>query len=440
MMQYIWQFLYSWIASPLMWIGVQAAAFKNRNLKDGLAGRKGIWKRLAAQIARRDPDTPLIWFHVASAGEFLQAQPVLERCLQHGFECALTVTSVNGYKWLQRTHFPEGQRPVAIEYLPLDSRRNMRRLLTLLRPSLIVYVKYDLWPNLVWEAHKAGIPQYLISGILQSRSKRLTSRLGKSFYRAIYDCLTGIFTVTDDDRQRFRVTNPEHPQIETLGDTGFDSVLDRKRKLPPPRLPDYIQEKFIVIAGSSWPPDEECFFPGLREALERYPDLLVMIVPHEPTEEHLAHSERFFQDKRIERLTRLQPNPRQPPRIILGDTVGILSSLYAVGTLAYVGGAFTTGVHNVMEPCAMGLPVVFGPKYENSPIAIDLVKQKLAFVVRTSEEFRAILFDLLEDRATCRRLGKQAIELIESQAGVADRCFNLITQNISSKTQSDAIL
>jgi 3-deoxy-D-manno-octulosonic-acid transferase len=430
MTRWIWQFVYSWIIYPAMWIGVSLLALKNQNLKEGLAGRKGLWQRLENQLRQRDPKKSLIWFHVASAGEFLQAQPVLERCLQQGFDSALTFTSVNGYKWIQRTKFPDGKRPVAIEYLPLDSRRNMRRMIKILNPALIVYVSYDLWPNLVWEAYAAGISQYVISAMIQPHSKRLTSGIGRSLYRTLYACLQGIFTVSDDDRQRFLVTNPEHPNIKMVGNTRFDSTLDRKKRLSPPKLPAYIDGKFVFIAGSSWPPDEACIFPALKEALARYPDFFLMIVPHEPTEEHLRNSESFFKDFPLERLTQLNQNPTQPPRIILGDTVGVLSSLYAVGTLAYVGGAFTTGVHNVMEPCAMGLPVIFGPKHYNSPEAVDLLKRALAFMVSHEEEFHTLLFSFLDNPERCKQLGQQAAEIIESQAGVADRCFQLITESI----------
>lgn len=413
-----------------MWAVAHLLAFWKPNLNAGLAGRKGLWLRLETQLQQRDPQKPLIWFHVASAGEFLQAQPVLERCLQRGFDCALTFTSVNGYKWLQRTKFPAGQRPVAMDYLPLDSRRNMRQMLKTLRPARIVYIQYDLWPNLVWEARRAGIPQYLISALLQPHSKRLTFILGRSLYRTLYACLDGIFAVTEADRQRFLATNPQHPNIQTVGNTRFDSVLDRKQKVAPPKLPAYIAGKFIFIAGSSWPPDEACIFPALREALAHYPDLLVIIVPHEPTEDHVRHSETFFQDMPLERLTTLRPQPAVPPRVIVGDTVGVLSSLYAVGTLAYVGGAFTTGVHNVMEPAVMGLPVIFGPKHYNSPEAVDLLKRGLAFTVNTPDDFRAILWQLLDDPERCRQLGRQAAQVIESQAGVAERCFQLITQTL----------
>ncbi|GAK58042.1 three-deoxy-D-manno-octulosonic-acid transferase domain protein [Candidatus Vecturithrix granuli] len=426
MNQRIWRLCYSWFACPLGWLVGQLLAFKNQTLKESLDGRKGLWQRLDAQLVQRDQQKPLVWFHVASAGEFLQAQPVFERCMQHGFECAITVMSVNGYKWIQKSRF-RSQRPVVIEYLPLDFARNMRRLLQKLQPAVIVYVNYDLWPNLIWEAYAAGIPQYLISATIQPRSKRLTSAIARSLYRTLYACLNGIFTVTENDQQRFLATNPEHPNIQVLGDTRFDSVIARKRTLAPPKLPAYIQNKFVIVVGSSSTSDDVQIFPPLKEALQRYTNVFLIIVPHEPTEEYLQNGETFFHDFPGERLTTLQEHPTQAPRIIFVDTVGVLSALYSVGTLAYVGGGFGPRVHNVMEPAVMGLPVIFGPLYDNSPEAIDLLRRGFAFTVKNTEEFRAQLFEFLDNPEKCKQLGQQAQQVIESQAGAAERCFELIT-------------
>jgi 3-deoxy-D-manno-octulosonic-acid transferase len=433
MRQLIWQWAYAWFAVPVMQLGLWVAARRNRNLRQGLEGRRGLWQRLDEQLRQRDAQTPLIWFHVASAGEFLQAQPVLERCLAEGYECAVTATSVNGCVWMQRAKFHADRRPVVMDYLPLDSAGNMRRILRVLQPACIVYVKYDLWPNLVWQAYKAGIPQYLICAALRPGSRRTRSALARSLYRTVYPCLSGIFTITDDDRQRFLTTCPEHPNVHTAGDTKYDSVLARKRALPPPAFPAYAGERFVVIVGSSWPADETCIGPALREALGRCPDLLLVVVPHEPTEEHLAHSAACFQGLRIERLTQLAPQPAEPPHVILGDTVGILSSLYAIGSLAYVGGGFTTGVHNVTEPAVMGLPVICGPRCDASPEAAELLQQGVAFSISTPQEFRAALFRFLDNREECRQIGQRAERLIEARAGASARCFALVTANLTAR-------
>jgi len=427
----IWRFAYSWVAYPVLWTGVHAAGLASRGMKEALAGRKGLWQRLDKQLALRNPSKPMIWFHVASAGEFLQAQPVMERFIKEGFECAVTFTSANGMKWARKTNFSPGQRPLVIEYLPFDSSRNMQRLLAMLRPSAVVYVAYDLWPNLIWTAKEIGIPQYLISAAIQPRSRRLTSSFGRSFYRVLYACLDGIFAVTEADRQRFLETCPDHPDIRVVGDTRFDSVMDRKQRISPPKLPDYTHGKFILVVGSSISTDKEHIFGPLKEALERFPNLLLVMVPHEPTEEHLNPCETFFSTFPIERSTRLKKDPATPPRIILVDTIGVLSALYALGTLAYVGGGFGPRVHNVTEPAVMGLPVIFGPIYDNSPEAMDLIKEGVAFAVENRESFRERLFELLEDPEKCRQLGRQAAETLAARAGAADRSFQAIKSAVS---------
>lgn len=430
MTQKSWNFLYTWLLLPLLLTALRLMAFKDQKIRESLAGRQGLWKRLEEQIIHRDIHKPLIWFHVVSVGEYLQAEPVIERCLRAGFECAVTLSSVSGYNWAKRTQTSGKMNLLLVEYLPFDFPTNIRRILAILQPAGIVYVKFDLWPNLIWQAHSAKIPQFLLSATLQPRSLRVTSALGRSFYGTIYACLDGIFAVTEDDTRRFRSSNPRHSNIQTVGDTRFDSVLDRKQRLPQPHLPAYVQEKFVFIAGSSWPPGEERIFPALAEALQKFPNLLVIIAPHEPTEAHLNHGEVFFKEFKTQRLTQLAEAPEEQPRVILVDTIGVLSSLYYVGNLAYVGGAFTTGVHNVMEPCVMGMLATFGPIHYNSPEALALLEQGFAFTFKEKEEFRAILFRLLQDRQYCDKLGKQAAQMIESRGGAADKCFNFIQQKV----------
>ncbi|MBF0288494.1 MAG: 3-deoxy-D-manno-octulosonic acid transferase [SAR324 cluster bacterium] len=425
-----WQLLYTWIGLPFLLGILHLFALKEKKIKESLDGRNGLWNRLDEQIIHRNIQHPLIWFHVVSAGEYLQAEPVIERFLAKGFDCAVTLSSISGYKWAKRSQLNGVGKLVVIDYLPFDFPSNIRRILAIFQPAAIVYTKFDLWPNLIWTANKQRIPQYLISATLQPRSLRLTSAPARSFYGSIYACLDGIFTVSPEDEQRFRITNPNHPDIQVVGDTRFDSVMDRKNRLRQPKLPNYVKEKFVVIIGSNWPADEECIFPALAEALQKFSDLLLIIAPHEPTEEHLHSSETFFKDFEMARFTQLDDHPDEPPRIILNDTIGVLAPMYHIGKLAYVGGGFTTGVHNVMEPCVMGMPVIFGPIHYNSPEALDLLQKKFAFTVKKPDEFHQILFQLLQDRQSCITLGKKAANAIESQCGAAQQCFEMITKKI----------
>jgi 3-deoxy-D-manno-octulosonic-acid transferase len=444
--RWLWRALYNALLLPLLRAGARVAALRSAKLRETLAGQRGAVARLEAALAGRDAARPLLWFHVASAGELLQAQPVLERFLAAGTPCVLTVTSVSGVRWARR-HWDAARRPaglLAVDFLPPDTAANARRLLRTLRPTALVFTKYDLWPNLVWEAARAGVPQYLLAATLQPRSWRERSALARSFYGTLYAPLAGIFAVTEADAARFLRAAPGHAGVAVLGDTRFDSVLERRARIAPPPLPPYdgadapggagssgagpagAAQGPVLVVGSAWPPDEERVFPALREALARYPGLRALVVPHEIDAGHLAAIEAAFGPSPAgpgvptARFTALGPGAASW-RLLVVDAVGVLSALYAHASLAYVGGAFTTGVHNVMEPAAMGAPPIFGPFHQNSPEAQHLLAQGLAFAIHDADGFRRVLFSLLDDPARTAALGARARAYVESQAGAAER-------------------
>jgi 3-deoxy-D-manno-octulosonic-acid transferase len=425
-----WFAAYNLFLLPLFLGIVKLLAFSKTNIRESLEKREGQWERLADGISKRDWQKPLIWLHVASAGEFLRAQPVIERCVTEGAECVLTYSSINAYRWLERPQQSKIQGLLATEFLPPDTLWNARRLLGLLQPSRLVWVSYDLWPNLVWEAHKQKIPQSLISAIVHADSRRTGNIVGRSFYHSIYECLEHILTVSEVDRQRILSAILEHPKVEVMGDTRCDSVLERRDRLKIPELPQAAKDGFVFVAGSTWPPDEECIFSALKEALTEFPELFLILAPHEPISEYLENAEKHFAGIPLVRWSNISTSP-EGVRILLIDSVGILAGLYHSAKMAYVGGAFTTGVHNILEPVAMGATVAFGPKHDNSAEAMQMLEQKLVNTVKNSAEFRKLLFDLLADQESCLELGRQSRVFVESQAGAAELCVPLLMKDLS---------
>ena len=415
---------------PGLSLALKITSLKNKKLHDTLAGHKGVWERTETQLKDRDNNKPTIWFHVASAGEYLQALPVMERLMANDIQCALTITSISGYRWAnkRKINYPN---LVLIDYLPLDTKQNMQRLIATIKPTAIVYVKFDLWPNLIWEANKRNIPQLLISATLHEKSKRVTNALGRSFYRSIYQSLTHILTVTDDDKNRFIQNSPGITNVTTVGDTRFDSVLDRKKSLKAPELPGIDTDKPLLIFGSVWPSDEHHIFKGILKALKTFPDLRLIIAPHETDEAHIKAIEETFSDYDCCRFSQLENHTESSHRIVIIDAVGFLSSLYLYADIAYVGGAFSTGVHNTMEPAAMGVPAIFGPFYQNSPEAMSMVKDEKCFSIKNSEEFENILFKLIKDVDYRTSKGQAAAKYIEQQAGASDACFSKIKDCIA---------
>ena len=425
-----WFLTYNLILLPLLSGIVRIFASYNSKISESIEKREGLWERLEVAVSKRDWQKPLLWFHVASAGEFLQAQPLIVRCIAEGAECVVTYSSVNAYHWLQRPAQTETQNLLAAEFLPVDKIHNIRSLLGLLQPSRLVWVSYDLWPNLVWEAHRQGIPQSLISGIIHAGSLRTVNFIGRSFYHSLYECLEHILTVSEADSQRVLSAIPDHPQVKVMGDTRCDSVLERRNNLEIPQLPPAAKDSFVFVAGSTWPLDETCIFPGLQEALNKFPELFLVLAPHEPTEEHLKNAENFFSGTQMVRWSQVN-TATLDVRILLIDSVGILAGIYHSAKIAYVGGAFTTGVHNILEPAAMGATVAFGPKHSNSMEALIMLEQKLATTVKNSSEFQNWLFDILGNQELCDQLGRSSKEFVETQAGAAKICIPFLMDGLS---------
>ena len=425
-----WFLTYNLILLPLLSGIVKIFASYNSKISESIEKREGLWERLEVAVSKRDWQKPLLWFHVASAGEFLQAQPLIVRCIAEGAECVVTYSSVNAYHWLQRPAQTETQNLLAAEFLPVDKIHNIRSLLGLLQPSRLVWVSYDLWPNLVWEAHRQGIPQSLISGIIHAGSLRTVNFIGRSFYHSLYECLEHILTVSEADSQRVLSAIPDHPQVKVMGDTRCDSVLERRNNLEIPQLPPAAKDSFVFVAGSTWPLDETCIFPGLQEALNKFPELFLVLAPHEPTEEHLKNAENFFSGTQMVRWSQVN-TATLDVRILLIDSVGILAGIYHSAKIAYVGGAFTTGVHNILEPAAMGAAVAFGPKHSNSMEALIMLEQKLATTVKNSSEFQNWLFDILGNQELCDQLGRSSKEFVETQAGAAKICIPFLMDGLS---------
>ena len=430
MNKHFWFLFYNIIFIPFFYLMTKLLSFYKPNLEESLIKRKKLWQRLEKKVSDREWKKPLIWFHVASAGEYLQAKPVMKRCLLKGVECLLTYSSINAYKWIKNEKNMNIDGIITTEFLPFDSISNARRLIGLIQPSRLVWVSYDLWPNLIWELKAQSIPQSLISAIVHENSPRTKTFLGRSFYKSIYGCLEHILTVSDADSKRILLSNPEHRKVKVMGEIRCDSVIERRASIEIPKLPLTKKNGFVFIAASTWPKDEKCIFPGLLDALEKFPELFLILAPHEPNNKNLKYTEHYFKNFKNQRFSKMETF-NDKVRILLIDRVGVLAGLYYYSHMAYIGGAFSSGVHNILEPASMKSKITFGPKYNNSREAIEMVRQKLAFSIKSPIKFKKLLFDSISNRNSCKELGKKSCEYIEKQVGAADICIPFLMKNIS---------
>ncbi len=428
-----------------------AAAIAHPKLRAGLLRRIGWRGRLRKAMARRKRELPLVWFHAASAGELLQAEPVMRRFQERGAQLALSLTSVSGLPWLERLE--DWPALVWADLLPFDFPWNTGLLLEELRPAALVHIQAELWPGLVFAAHGRGIPQALIAARIGSGVNYRARFPFRLLYRALYGKLDAILCSRERDWAGISRIVPGHPRLEMAGDPGIETVLARLGEAAPPTLPESWagQGAQVLVIGSSWPEDEALLLPAVREACADHPELRVILAPHEPKESVLNRLEEELSQLGTVRLGAVQAGAvrlshaaqaaptgqeggaaragqtAQDPRVVLVDGVGRLAGLYRLGSMAYVGGGFGTGVHNVAEPAACGLPVCFGPSHGNSAVAAELLAAGAAIAVKNGEELHEALRSLIADEAHRIELGHKGRAIVRGMAGAAERTFEAVS-------------
>lgn len=407
---------------PIALAGARVSSLFLPKMREAIAGRVGYrerWDALRASLS-----DACVWFHVASVGEFEQARPVISaiRRSHPNIPVIVTFSSPSGYHFWKKREKAEGNAISFADYLPFDSAQTMRFCLDAAKPRLLVFVKFDLWPNLIWEAKARNIPVALVDATLSPSSKRLSGP-GRWFYEGLYRALNPILAISDEDAARFAESAPGHANISVCGDTRFDRVMerwnDRARDVLP--LPD--DGAITLIAGSTWPPDEARLLPALTRLVREITTLRVVVVPHEPLPAHVDPLRRWAMQNGLSVRTTSEKSGDLSARVVIVDTVGVLAEAYAHAHVAYVGGAFSTGVHSVIEPAIAGLPAVFGPRHGNSFEAGQLIRRGAATSVSDEETTYLALRRYLTDDAARVAAGSAARTYVVSQLGATEKCM-----------------
>jgi 3-deoxy-D-manno-octulosonic-acid transferase len=416
-----WKIIYNSFIVPLLWTLFNAASFFNDKIKRGIEGRRVLFDKLETDMARIQSPRR-IWFHASSLGEFEQAKPIIAaiKSRYQSVSVIATFFSPSGFD-----HSKNYKLADVISYLPFDSNGDTLRFLEIVRPTVAVMVRYDIWPNMVWNLSSLSIPLILANATLKDSSPRLWPG-AKQFHTTLYDCFSTILTVSDSDARAFeRFGASAH--IERVGDTRFDQVRIRSTDARGRRLlPESITSgKTIFIIGQSWPEDEEVILPVLLQLQRETPNLLTIIVPHEPTEEHLD----LLEDQLRGRSTFVrfsEVGTYTNEQCIIVDSVGVLVPLYQYAHLVYIGGSFRQGIHNVLEPAIFGVPVIYGPKHTNSQEAIALAANGGGFVIEDQDTFATTVHALLTDDTRRIAAGAIARAFVESNCGATERCMKFI--------------
>lgn len=359
-------------------------------------------------------------------GEFEQAKPIIKKLkLETDVNIAITFFSPSGYR--NSLKYPYAD---IINYIPLDTPRLAKRFLSLLNPKLAVFMRYDIWPNFMWELNRRNIPSLLVDATMNKNSKRKLPGI-KSFHKCLFGKVTRILTVSEEDKIQFLDFRIPDKNIESVGDTRFDRVYQKSIQAKERKLFDesVLNGKKIFVFGSSWEADEEVVFPAFTKLAEKDKSVVMIIAPHEPTELHLEKLEHYFA-KTFKTIRFSDIRNYKDERIIIVDSIGILLTLYYYAHVAFVGGSFKQGIHNVLEPSVYGIPVMFGPKHSNSQEAVELVKLGGAVSVKDRRGAYKYLRTFFSNEDKRKFAGGIAYNFVNSNIGATDKILKHIYKYI----------
>lgn len=425
-MNALWRVAYAGAAGAARAL-VAVAPTSERKLWRGLSRRRGLLQRLEHWgAAQRDVKRPLVWMHAPSVGEGLQARVVLERLRARRPDVQIAYTFFSP----SAEHFSASVPADVRDYLPIDSARDVRRALTAVRPTALIFSKLDVWPVLTAEASARGVRVGLISGTVGPKSSRLRVP-ARALLTDAYAALDLAGAIGPADADRLITLGARHESVRVTGDSRCDQVWARARAtdLSSPVLTRLASSRPTLVAGSTWPSDEEVLFPAWLHVRRTLPAARLIIAPHEPTEAHLTPIERWAERERLVLRRFGHMDDSVAADVLLIDRVGVLGDVYAIAMCAYVGGGFhRAGLHSVLEPAAFGAPVVFGPRHSNSSDAAALLAAGGAESAATSATLAARLLRWLGDRPERDRAGQRASRVVEAGLGAADRSCDLVLE------------
>ncbi|MBQ8097938.1 MAG: 3-deoxy-D-manno-octulosonic acid transferase [Bacteroidaceae bacterium] len=395
---------------------VNVVALFNKKARLLMRGHRNIYPILRANIR---PDERYIWFHAASLGEFEQGRPLMEMIRKEHpeYKILLTFFSPSGYE--VRKNY-EGADVIC--YLPFDTALNARKFVRLARPEMAFFIKYEFWQNYLTVLYKKNIPAYSVSSIF--RPNQIFFRKYARPYAHVLKCFAHFFV--QNQQSYDLLTRHGIKNVTVVGDTRFDRVIQiRENAHPLPVVEAFAQSVpdggQMVVAGSSWPADEDI----LIDYFNQHSNQWLVLAPHVVSEDHLQDIERKLKRPCIRYSQATTMNVAAAECLII-DGYGLLSSIYRYGQVAYVGGGFGVGIHNVPEAAVYGLPVVIGPNNKHFLEAQALLKLGGCFEIQDEASYALLMEHLASDRAFLQEAGQKAGAYINENAGAAEKVFKAV--------------
>ena len=406
-------------------LGVAIYSRFNEKVRKMWRGEREAFRILKEKV---DPEAKYVWFHAASLGEFEQGRPLMEELRREHpeYKILLTFFSPSGYE--VRKNYDGAD---IITYLPLDTITNARRFLRAVRPVMAYFIKYEFWYNYLHILKHRGVPVYSVSSIF--RPDQVFFKWYGRQYGKVLNCFTHFFVQNEVSKELLAKIGIKNVTI--VGDTRFDRVLQIKEAAKQlPIVEAFVKESGVrsqesvghskpkvFVAGSSWPPDEEIFIKYFNQ----HPEWKFIIAPHVIGEDHLRQIEKLLEGRKVVRYTKISENSEnseysENADVLIIDCFGLLSSIYRYGDVAYVGGGFGVGIHNLLEAAVWSVPVFFGPNNQKFQEAQGL-KQNGGLEITDYESFASQMDRLAKDAEYLKAQGEQAGRFVESLSGATEK-------------------
>ncbi len=406
------------IGTRFYFFAIRIASLFNSKASLLINGQRNWRKNLKSKI---DPNSKYIWVHCASLGEFEQGRPLIEKFKSDpktkDFKIILSFFSPSGYE--VRKNYPQAD---IVCYLPFDKKKNAREFLNLINPEFAIFVKYEFWYFYLRELKKQGKSAYIISSIF--REKQIFFRSYGKFYLNTLKSFKHIF-VQDENSANLLNANGIN-NVDICGDTRTDRVLQiAKEEYRNEILEQFTKDKTTIVCGSTWPEDEKIIADLIKESddTSRF-----IIAPHEIDEKHLQSIETLI-NFNIVRYSAISNKLPETTKVIIIDSIGLLSKLYRYGDFAYIGGGFGKGIHNILEAAVYNIPIFFGPTHKKFKEAVDLVNLGSAFSINSHSEINSIINTSKLDHNFVVKLQFSTNDYINKSSGSTHYIFNKM-QNI----------
>lgn len=393
-------------------LGVAIASLFNPKARKMLKGGREAFGVLADKI---DGCSRYAWFHAASLGEFEQGRPIMERLrVEHPeMKILLTFFSPSGYE-VRKDY--KGADIVC--YLPLDTYSNARRFVEAARPAVAFFIKYEFWWNYLRLLKRSGVPVYSVSSIF--RPGQVFFRWYARPYARVLRCFTRFFVQNEESRRL--LGSMGITDVDVTGDTRFDRVMQIKQAaMKLPLIDAFTYGAKVFVAGSSWPPDEEIFI----RYFNAHPEWRLIIAPHVVSEDHLRQIERRL-ERPVVRYSHATPETVAGAGCLVVDCFGLLSSIYGYATVAYVGGGFGVGIHNLLEAAVWGVPVIFGPNNARFQEAQELKACGGGLEICSYDDFKHVFDNFNASPQAVMAAGTEAANYVREKAGATDVILNAV--------------